>query len=523
MNKKLKIGVLDLAARAPTKKMFSRIMRANLASIMPQIVAVWCERAGHDVYFDCYTGVGDLADELPADLDLLFISAFTRSAHLAYAISNMYRSRGTITALGGPHARCYPDDARQYFDYILGITDQRIIDDLLGDCSVQQPLGVCLSAAQQPQYLPGVRDRWKFISSTLAKAPTGLKFVPMIGSLGCPYTCSFCIDSKVDYQPLEYAQISGDLKFIAANMANPRVLWHDPNFGIRFNDYLSLIEEAAPNGSIPFLAESTLSLLSEKNVKRLGAAGCLAILPGIESWYDMGNKSGTGRRQGEEKVLRVAEQVNMILRHIPYIQTNFVLGLDHDEGAEPFELTKQFISLAPGAFPAYSLLSAFGEAVPQNIGLQRAGRILGFPHYFLDNNKAMNVRPKNYEWPEFYDNLIGLMEHTFSTGANYRRIRATKRPIAKFMNFIRAYSSEGFFRLKYHKRLRGFMDTDRSVRDYLEQETEVLPNFYADTITRSLGAFADFLPRGSVEHDQNAYSKKIAREARDQPQAIHLN
>ena len=498
-------------------------MRANLASIMPQVVAVWCEKAGHEVHFNCYTGVGNITDELPADLDLLFISAFTRSAHLAYAISNLYRQRGTVTALGGPHARCYPDDARQYVDYVLGITDRRLVDDLLKDCGAQRPLGLCLSAARQPRDLPGVRERWKFIAATLAKAPTRLKFVPMIGSLGCPYTCSFCIDSKVDYQPLDYDQIRDDLKFIGRKMANPKVLWHDPNFGIRFDDYLSIIEEAAPGGSIPFLAESTLSLLSEKNARRLGAAGCLGILPGIESWYDMGNKSGTGRRQGEEKVLRVADQVNMILRHIPYIQTNFVLGLDDDEGAEPFELTRKFITLAPGAFPAYSLLSAFGEAVPQNIDLQRSGRILGFPHYFLDNNKAMNVRPKNYEWPEFYDRLIGLLEHSFNPKANYRRFRATGRPVAKAMNLVRAYSSEGFFRLRYHRRLRGFMDTDRTVRDYLEQETEVLPDFYVDTLTRSLGPLAEFLPEGAVGHDQNAYFKKTARAGPQDAQPIQLN
>ena len=237
----------------------------------------------------------------------------------------------------------------------------------------------------------------------------------------------------------------------------------------------------------------------------------------------MGNKSGTGRRRGEEKVLRVADQVNMILRHIPYIQTNFVLGLDDDEGAEPFDLTRKFITLAPGAFPAYSLLSAFGEAVPQNIDLQRSGRILGFPHYFLDNNKAMNVRPNNYEWPQFYDHLIGLLEHTFNPKANYRRLRATRRPIAKVMNLVRAYSSEGFFRLRYHRRLRGFMDTDRAVRDYLEQETEVLPGFYVDTLTRSLGPFAEFLPEGAIGHDQNAYFKKTARAGPQDAQPIQLN
>lgn len=492
--------------------MFSRMMRANLASIMPQIVGVWSEQAGHEVHFVCYTGTENLLEALPRDIDVLFISAFTRSAHLAYAIGNMYQRQGTVTVLGGPHARCYPEDSQKYFDYVLGITDRQLVEDLLLDCARQRPFGVFLSAAKQPRSLPGVRERWKFVTATLAKAPTRVKIVPMIASLGCPYSCSFCIDSTIDFQPLDYEQIGEDLKFIRENMPHAMVGWHDPNFGIQFDKFLSVIEEAAPNGSVPFIAESSLAVLSEKNVKRLGKAGCVAALPGIESWYGMGGKSRTGRSQGDEKVLRVSDHINMILRHIPYVQTNFVLGLDDDAGAEPFELTKKFIDLTPGAFPAYSLFSAFGEAAPMNIELQRQGRVLGFPHFFLDNNKAMNIRPKNYQWPEFYDHLIDLMKHSFSLRTMYRRFSATDRPLAKFMNVVRSCSSEGYFRLQYHKRLRHLMDTDRDLRNYLEQETDVIPDFYVNRIMDSLGAFAGFLPEGAIEHDQNAYLKKTEAE-----------
>ena len=119
----------------------------------------------------------------------------------------------------------------------------------------------------------------------------------------------------------------------------------------------------------------SLSLLTEAHVTRMQKAGFRAILPGVESWYDMGGKSRTGSNQGIEKVRKVADHVNMILRHIPYVQTNFVLGLDCDEGPEPFELTKTFVDLCPGAFPAYSLLTAFGQAAPLNLEYQRAGRV----------------------------------------------------------------------------------------------------------------------------------------------------
>src|SRR6478752_8357234 len=224
-------------------------------------------------------------------------------------------------------------------------------------------------------------------------------------------------------------------------MKNPIVGWHDPNFGVRFDDYMEAVEAAVPQGQMRHIAESSLSLLSEPHLKRLQRNGFRAILPGIESWYDLGNKSKT-RRTGMAKVEQVAEHVNMILRYIPYIQTNFVLGLDTDEGPEPFELTKRFLDLAPGAFPGYSLLSAFGRAAPLNLDLQRAGRVLPVPHHFLNNYLAMNVRPKNYDWATFYDHVVDLTKYTFSWRAIGRRFRANKTAIPSALNVIRAVTSE---------------------------------------------------------------------------------
>jgi hypothetical protein len=508
--RRLRIGILDLVTKSPNPSLYGRLMNPNLASIMPQVIGVWCEQAGHDVHLVCYTGLEDLLEELPAELDVLFIGAFTQSALLAYALSNLFRQRGAVTVLGGPHARCYPEDARKYFDYVLGFTDRNVVSEMLQDCAAHRPLGVHLSAATQPMELPTLEERWRFVETTLAKAPT-IKIVPMIGSLGCPYTCSFCIDSTVDYQPLGFQQLRDDLSFLLTKMKNPIVGWHDPNFGVRFDDYMEAVEAAVPRGSMRHIAESSLSLLAEPHLKRLRQNGFQAILPGIESWYDLGNKSKT-RRTGMDKVQQVAEHVNMILRYIPYIQTNFVLGLDGDSGPEPFELTKKFIDLSPGAFPAYSLLSAFGRAAPVNLDYQRAGRVLPFPFHFLNNNHAMNVRPKNYSWTEFYDGLIDVTRYSFSWRAIARRVPATPTMIPKWMNLVRAVSSEGFGRIRYHTTIRKLLDTDASVRDYLEGETTTLPEFYRSRIRRELGPMYQHLPAGAILHDQNAYLQTVKEE-----------
>src|SRR5918995_5493273 len=91
--RRLKIGILDLVTKSPNPSLYGRVMNANLASIMPQVVGVWCEREGHQVQVVCYTGMEELLTVLPPDLDLVFVGAFTQSAQLAYALSNFFRKR----------------------------------------------------------------------------------------------------------------------------------------------------------------------------------------------------------------------------------------------------------------------------------------------------------------------------------------------------------------------------------------------------------------------------------------------
>jgi hypothetical protein len=505
---RLQVGVAELMGNRPAPGLWNRVMKPNFASIMPQVIAVWCEQLGHDVAFVCDMGDDELTRELPSDLDVLFISSFTNAAQRAAAISSQYRARGIVTVVGGPHARCYPEDAARYFDYVLGFTDKGLVSDVLRDCAPHRPTGLMLSARKQPAHLPGVRERWKFIEPTIARAPA-VRIVPMISSLGCPYSCSFCVDSEVPYEPLASDQIQEDLRFLLRTLKRPIVGWHDPNFGIRFEETMAAIEEVVPPGAIDFAAESSLSILSEPHLRRLRKNGFVAILPGIESWYDMAGKSKTGGTKGRAKVDQVSDHVNQVLRHIPYVQANFVLGLDSDEGEEPFELTRLFVEKTPGVFPAYSLFSAFGRAAPLNLELQRDGRVLPIPFHFLDNNQAMNVRPRNYSWTSLYDHIIELRRYSFSPRAVARRFAANEGLLTRSLNLVRALSTEGRGRVRHDTVIRGLLDTDRSMRRFLEGDTVAVPRFYTDRLRRDLGPLWSWLPPGGLHHDPNAYLKSV--------------
>ena len=215
-----------------------------------------------------------------------------------------------------------------------------------------------------------------------------------------------------------------------------------------------------------------------------------------------------------DKVKQVADHVNMILRYIPYIQTNFVLGLDTDEGPEPFELTKRFLDLAPGAFPAYSLLSAFGRAAPLNLEYQRAGRVLPFPFTFLNNNHAMNVRPKNYAWPRVLRPAGGL-EPVLVLLAGHpppaRRHRG-RHPEVDERGARDVVGGVGPDRVP-HARSAGCSTRTASVRGFMEGETDRLPAFYAERIEHDLGPLVPAPAGGRMMHDPNAYLKSTNREA----------
>lgn len=511
--RKLSIGIIDLVAKAPTKTVWMRVMGGNFASIMPQVIASWCEDEGHKVTLITYMGRENLIKGLPDDIDIVFISSFTEAALLSYALSNLFSTRKVITVLGGPHARCYPQDAQKYFDYVLGFTDKAVITEVLEECQRHRPTGRFLSAKTQPRELPGVSKRWKFIEQTLQKAPF-IKIVPLLSSLGCPYTCDFCIDSAIPFQPLDTNTIKEDLVFLQQKLKHPRVAWHDPNFGVRFDQIMDAIEEVVPSGNIDFIAETSLSLLSESRVKRMKKNGFKALLPGIESWFEMGKKSKTGKVTGIHKVHNVADQINMILKYIPYVQTNHVFGLDSDAGEIPFALTKRFLDLAPGAFPAYSMLSAFGQAAPMNLKLQKANRVLPFPFHFLSNIQ-MNIKPINYSWIEFYNHLIDVTKYSYSPRLIFKRFIANGETIPRWLNVVRGLSSERFSRIKYFTEIRHRLQTDLPMRRFFEQETDKISDFFIDRIRNDLGHFWEWLPKGAISHDQNAYlaSEQIAASA----------
>ena len=254
--KRLKVGIIDIVSQGPTRALYARIMNAEPGQYHAPGSWRLVPEAGHEVTFVCYTGFEDLLTELPDDVDVVFIGAFTEAAHTAYALSNLFRGRGASRSSEALTPAVTPKTPRVISTMSLGFTDE---DTFATSCGIARnigPTGVHFAAASS-RTLPGSPRALAVYRTDARKAPF-LKMVPMLGSMGCPYTCAFCIDAAVPYRTMDFEALRDDLRFLLTKFKRPLVAWHDPNFGVRFDDYLDMIEDAVPPGSIDFVAESSL-------------------------------------------------------------------------------------------------------------------------------------------------------------------------------------------------------------------------------------------------------------------------
>jgi len=503
--KKLKISIIDLVHNSNSNSLYRRMMFPNYISIMPQIIGVWCRNEGHEVKYSIYTGTQSIKNMWQENTDIVFISSFTFTATMAYSLSNYFRKKGISTVLGGPHARCYPEDACLYFDYVMGLTNKEMLLDLLRFFEPQNNGGIYLATKVHPKTLPGLRERWQFIEQ-INRGFNVIKFVQMLGSLGCPHHCDFCIDSEIPYQTLEPETIKDDLRFLLSRIKNPKVSWYDPNFGVRFTQMMDIIESVVPKNRISFVAECNLSTLNEPNVKRMRDNGFKMVMPGIESWFDYGAKSNTGNSTGIEKVKQVADQVNMIQRYIPHVQTNFLLGLDSDMGDEPFELTKKFVDLAPVAYPSFALLSVYGQAANGNLKYEKEKRIIPFPFHFMMSVHTLNIVPKNYSWEDFYTRYIDLLKHCFSNSTMLKRFNANQMFASKWIILFLSLSIGGKGKIKLLSSMMNRLQHDNNFQAFVKKETTQVPSFMTRKIKSDLGELWEWLPNKNFDYKTNVIS-----------------
>jgi len=487
------VGIIDLLYdRIPSRPYdpYGFYFRKQFMGIAPQAVAAWCRQLGHRVHYCTYWGQADPLSLLPNDVDVLFVSSYTQSSALAYALAMIFRRRGTLTVIGGPHARSFSTDCARFFDVVVNDCDRQLLNDILRR-RLDPP--AIVSSGRPLKDVPSVEERMPEIkiASFYRGRPRAASFVPLLSSLGCPYSCNFCVDWNSTYVTLPTDRLHADLDFISRHYPKLVVAYHDPNFAVRFDSTMDVMMRIPVGRRNPYVMESSLSILKAGRLSRLAETNCVYVAPGIESWTDYSNKAGTGLHTGRRKLERVIGQLEILGKYVSGIQANFILGADTDQGSEPVGLTKEFIRRMPEIWPSINIPTAYG-GTPLYDQLHREGRILASMPFSFYYSPYLATTIKHYDPLTFYDRLIELNRARASGAMLLRRLATRTSPAIRFVNAVRTFDT--WFELQELRRIRLMLASDAQFRAFHEGRSKTLPTFYASLFERRLGRFAELLP-----------------------------
>lgn len=492
----MKIGVMELLQDKPAGSLSWQIYNAQISkqfvSITPQAIAVWCRQAGHQIFYSTYYGQADPKSLLPDDLDVVFIGTYTPYCGLAYALAKLYRREKTLTVIGGPHAKSFPEDCLRYFDLVIKECDRCLVEDILKRRF--DPPAIITSSKPLTE-VPTIEERMPdIISSSFSRGkPTRMSVIHLLSSVGCPYTCNFCLDWNNSYTPLSDDVLKNNLEYLSRNYPKVLLGFDDPNFGINFDDTLSVLEQIPKNRRNPYVMESSLSILQESRLQRLRDTNCVYVAPGVESWTDYSYKAGVGKASGCDKLKQVIEHFKMMGDYIPGMQANFIFGTDADQGEEPVELTREFIRTLPEVWPTVNMPIPIG-GTPLYEQYDSEDRILkSMPLHFYFKLSYLTIVMKNYSTVEYYDRLISLNLELSSTRMMMRRM-ATRAPlITRLFHNARALAVRKD--IEDMQEVRDLLVADTRFRAFFEGRTQELPDFFHNLYEKNLGSYAELIPR----------------------------
>lgn len=490
----MKIGILELlAGRAITvwDHFEGLLVSKQYANLTAQAVSVWCRQMGHEVFYATYYGIGDPKSKLPNDLDIVFISSFTYTALLAYALSKAFKKDRTLTVIGGPHAKAFPMDSKRFFDIVVLECNRELIAAIIE--KEFRPHRI-VSSPGPYRDVPSVAERLPEIKRSafsIGRWPYPGTFIPMLASMGCPHTCDFCVDWNNPYYALSLSKLKEDLFYLSENLPGVKLTFQDPNFAVRFDETLSLFESLPPEKRSPYAVESSLNILRPDRLARLRDTNCISMVPGIESWSQYSRKAGVGSAINEEKLVQVVDHFSVLHEYIPYLGANFIFGLDHDAGDEPFELTKEFIRRLPFVWTSLNTPVPFG-GTPLYAARLQDGRLrqkMPFTFYTLP---FLTIILKNYDPISYYQKLVELYDLVSSDEMLQRRRGASQHWMLNIAHSVRVFTARqrlnGFEIILYHLR------TDRDFLDFHTGKHNHLPAFYEAINRKKLGKYYELMP-----------------------------
>jgi len=353
-----------------------------------------------------------------AAVDVVAITVRTVTSFRAYEIAAKFRERKITVLMGGPHASFHAAEMTEHADAVCVGEGEEIFPKMLDDAAagrlkkLYRRVGVA-SLAGMPA------PRWDLVN------PKNYVFYrPFViqHSRGCPYTCEFCAERRLNgdygyrYRPVE--DVVEEIKrcgsrhifFAASQFAGNKV---------RTMELMAALIPLKVRWSALFSAHFCLD---PKFVDLAKRSGLLHVNMGIESISQNTLKSmhkGFNQASSYAQVIR-----NLQARNISY-SFNFVLGADTDD-KDVFRATMEFLHEHKVDAAYFNVLVPL-RGSPLYEQMKAAGRIIDEPNMERWPGVCCHFRPLNFSPQELVCEVMKMQREFYSWRSIVRRLSIPRR------------------------------------------------------------------------------------------------
>lgn len=372
-----------------------------------------------------YIEIADIKDikDLPNSFDMVAISTYSAQIYEAYELSERYRKKGIKTVIGGPHATCLPEEAKEHCDSVVIGEGEPSWLNLLNDCERGKLKSFYTSFGKDFDLKDAPVPRFDLLN------PEKYNRLTVQTSRGCPHHCEFCaasilISKKYKQKPAN--KVIQEIKAIKEIWEKPFIEFADDNTFINKKYWIELLKELK-HEDIRWFTETDVSVAdNDELLELMRESGCQQVLIGLES---SSQKSLNGLELSSnwkmKQLARYRNAIEKIQSQGITVNGCFILGLDGQD-EKIFDEVWEFVQESGLYEVQITVMTAF-PGTPLYNRLTSERRVL------KDNNWAMctlfdvNFQPNAMSVKELEKGFRDLAEKVYSAEfTQFRRSRYKK-------------------------------------------------------------------------------------------------